>query len=91
MKRTTLIVLGVFLVLLALWIGLRSGGEPPADHRLEVAPVRSGDGARDDEPEGAKGPPDRLEVVRRGVRVVLAREGDDWQVLEPAPGGAQAF
>ena len=90
MNRTTLIILGLFVALLAVYLVVDRPGDDKRDLRIEVPAIRADAQPKDDEPEGAVGPPDRIEIVRKGVTTVLRRsDGDQWEVLEPVTAGAR--
>ncbi len=92
MNRTTLIILGLFVVLLAVYLVVDRHGEEMPDLRIEVPAIRADGQPKDDEPEGAVGPPDRMEIIRKGVTMVLRRgNGDQWEVVEPVVTGARTY
>ena len=90
MNRTTLIILGLFVALLAVYLVLNRSRDDKPNLRIEVPAIRADAQPKDDEPEGAVGPPDLVEIVRKRVTTVLRRsDGDQWEVLEPVTAGAR--
>ena len=92
MKRNTLIILGIFIVaLVVFFVARRPVKEPPAV-RLDLPAIRADDTPRDDEPEGAVGPPKHIEIQRKGVSVVLERSAaGEWEIKAPVSSLAQAY
>ena len=90
MNRATLIILGLFVVLLAVYLVVNRPRDDKRDLRIEVPAIRADAKPTEDEPEGALGPPDRIELVRKGVTTVLRRgDGDKWEVVEPVTAGVR--
>ena len=84
MKGRTLVVLAVFIGLLGGLLLLKYiQGTEIVQLRIDIPALRVDDAISEDVPEDAVGPPDRIEIKRKGGQVVIERIEGVWEIIQP--------